>query len=130
MSIDLPAAWDAVGQAVEAVTGLNVFPFVPESLAPPAAVVTLDTITFDNTKQRGTDRALFKVWVAVGKAHDQSAQAAIAGYASGAGTTSTALKSAIDALGPEVRCTQATIGTLNEAGQEFLAAIFDVDYVA
>lgn len=130
MSVDLPAAWLAIGEAVESVTGLNVFPFVPESLTPPAAIVTLDTITFDNTKQRGTDRALFKVWVAVGKAHDQSAQAAIAGYASGAGTTSTAVKPAIDAIGPEVRCTQATIGTLNDGGLEYLAAIFDVDYVA
>lgn len=130
MSIDVGAAWDALGQAVGEITDLNVFDFVPDSLVPPAAVVTLDTITYDNTMARGTDRALFKVWIAVGKVHDESSRDKLAGYLSGAGVTTTAVKAAVDALGPHVRCSQGTIQILGEAGQEFLAAVFDVDYVA
>lgn len=130
MSIDVGAAWDALGQAVGTITGLNVFDFVPDSLVPPAAVVTLDTITYDNTMARGTDRALFKVWIAVGKVHDESSRDKLAGYLNGAGVTTTAVKAAVDALGPQVRCSQGTIQILGEAGQEFLAAVFDVDYVA
>lgn len=129
MSMDVGAAWDALGQAVGTITGLNVFDFVPASLQPPAAVVTLQTVTYDNTKQRGTDRALFRIYVAVSSVHDESSRDALAAYLDGAGGASS-MKAAIDAVGPEVSCMKGEIQTLGEAGQEFLAAVFDVDYVA
>lgn len=130
MSINVDAAWDALGQAVGTITGLNVFDFVPDSLQPPAAVVTLDEITYDYSMKRGSDRAVFKVWIAVGKVHDQSSRDKLAGYMNSAGTTTTSVKAAVDAMGPQVRCGRGSIQVLGEAGQEFLAAVFDVDYVA
>lgn len=129
MSIDVAAAWSALGDAVGTITELNVFDFVPDSLQPPAAVVTLQEINYDNTMARGTDRALFRIYVAVSSVHDESSRDALAALLDGTGGSS-AVKAAVDAIGPEVRCMKGVIQTLGEAGQQFLAAVFDVDYVA
>lgn len=130
MALDVPAVWDQIGGAVGSITGLRVFDYVPDQLSPPAAVVTLDTVEYDASMSRGFDRAIFKIWVAVGKVSERTARDALAAYANGAGSASTSIKAAVDALGPNVRVMRTSTQTLTSGGLEYLAAVFDVDYVA
>lgn len=97
MSLDVNTAMDAIGTALGTVTGLRVFDFPPESASPPFAFVDMPTITYDHTKARGTDRAVFPVLVGVGRASDRAARDQIGAYIAGSGASS--VKAALDAAG-------------------------------
>lgn len=126
MSVDLVVARAAIGDALGTIAGLRVFPYVPDSVSPPAAIVEWDTIEYDNTMGRGTDRVTFNVTVVVGKAHDRAASIAVDTYAEG----TAAVKAALDAVGPHVRVERVRKTTIVIAAQEFASATFEVDYVA
>lgn len=130
MSLNTADARTALAAALAGIDGLEVFPFVPDSISPPAAIITLDALTYDNTKGRGTDRAAFKIFVCVGKAYDQAASDAIDAYIAGDGDATESVKAAIDAVGANVANQSVVIQTVTLASQEFLAAVFDIDYVA
>lgn len=131
MSLNLNTAMDALGTALGGVTGLRVFDFPPDSISPPAAIVAWpEGLEYDNTHARGTDRATFKVHVLVGKVSDRSARDQVNVYANGAGTASTSVKTALDAIGSGVRVERAAFSVMTVAGTDFLTVSFDVDYVA
>lgn len=130
MSIDVDVAWDAVGAAVSTVTGLRVHTYAVDQIQPPAAVVLLESVDYDYTHGRGTDRAVFKVFVCVSRAYDRVARENLSPYLSGAGAATTAIKAAVDALGPAAACTRVDVQTVTVAGAEYVAGVFDVDYVA
>jgi len=130
MAMNIVTALNAIKTALDGVAGLRTFKFIPDSISPPAAVVDLDEIIYDNTKGRGTDRATFTVTVAVGKVVDRAAHDQVAGYMSGTGAATTAIKAALDAIGPHVQVLRARKAIVMFASQEFLGATFDVDYVA
>lgn len=131
MSINVAAAMAAIGTALDGITTLNVFAYIPDSVTPPAAAVGYpDELTYDNTMQRGTDRATFPITVVVGIVHDESTVAAASAYMAGDGTVTTSVKAAVDAIGPGVRVTRALTMPLVYSGVEFLGVQFEVDYVA
>lgn len=129
VSINVAAAMDAIGTALDGISTLNVFAYIPDSVTPPAAAVGYpDEVTYDNTMARGTDRATIPVTVVVGRVHDESTATALAAYMAGTGSSS--VKAAVDAIGPGVRVTRAITIPLVYAGVEFVGAQFEVDYVA
>lgn len=130
MSLNLNTAMDAVGTALAGVTGLRVLDYPAENVAVPAAVVDWESIEYDHTHQRGTDRATLKVHVLVGRVSERSARDSLATYVNGTGGVTAAVKAAIDAIGPQVRCQRAVQQVLTMAGSDYRAATFDVDYVA
>lgn len=131
MSLNLNTAMDAIGTALAGITGLRVSDYPADSVAVPAAIVAWpDEIEYDHTHARGTDRAVFKVHVMVGKVSDRASRDAINAYTNGAGTASTSVKTALDAMGAHVRVAKATYSVMAVAGIEYLTATFDVDYVA
>lgn len=131
MALDVKAAMQAIGAALDTVTGLQVYDYPADKVVPPCAVVAFpDLIVYDETVRRGLDRARFKVWVVVSRAVDRSAADQLADLLSGAGSASTSVVAALDALGGHVRCEQAQPQELHFDGVPHWGAVLDVDYLA
>ena len=127
MAIDISAEQDAIGVAVGTITGINVHDFVPGQVHPPVAIVALpDVVEYDHTMARGKDRAVYPVYVLVGKASDASARDKLAGYMSGTGASTASVKAAVDSGGLR-RVTGAQTQIMTFAGIDYLAAVFDVE---
>lgn len=130
MSLNLNTAMDAIGTALAGITGLNVYSYIPDAVTVPAAVVGFpDEVEYDSTMARGTDRCRFQVTILVQKTNDQTARNDLAGYMNGAGTTTTAVKAALDAIGPYVRVERARVGITGVGQVDYLSATFDVDWI-
>lgn len=131
MAINLNTVMDALGTALGSVTNLRVYDYQADAIAVPAAVVGLpDELTYDNTMARGTDAATFPVHLMVGKVSDRAARDKLAGYCDGTGAASVSVKAALDALKPAARVQSVSFGTVTVGGIEYLAATFEVHYVA
>ena len=129
MSLDLNATMDAIGARLLTITGLRVFDFTTNSITPPAAVVGLPEVTYDNTKARGVDRAVFPVHVLVSKVSDKAARDKLSTYVAGTGAAS--VKAAIDGtLGGTVqhaRVATATTSYMTVGSVDYLAVTFQVE---
>lgn len=132
MSLDVNAAMDAIGAALSTISGLRVFDYPADKVTPPAAVVDLEAVDYDEATARGADRATFKVYLVVGSVVDRTSRDALHGYLNGAGTGSTSVKAAIDAIGGHrVRVMRAEKTAVTVAETLYrAAAVFDVDYIA
>jgi hypothetical protein len=130
----LAAILEAVGARLETIAGLRVFTHVPDSLAPPAALVELPRrIQFDLTAGRGADTYDLVVVVVVGRVSARGASAALAGYLDPEGPTS--IKETLDGdLGGAVDSARVesveNVGTWTFAGVEYLGAEFHIEVVA
>ena len=128
----LTDAMAELGDALQGIVGLRVFPYWVDSIEPPAAIVEFpDSYTFDETYGRGADRALVPLVVAVARVDTRSAGEQLAAYAAGAGARS--IKQAIEdhsytAL-DSARVTGIEFGALTVAGTEYLAATFTIDII-
>lgn len=132
MSLDINAAMDLMGAALGTISGLRVFDFPADQVSPPAALIDLDAVDYDAATQRNADRAQFKVYLVVGSVVDRSARDALHGYLNGAGSGTTSVKAALDAIGGHaVRVMRAEKTPITVAGVTYqAAAVFDVDYIA
>lgn len=130
MAINLNTAMDTLGTNVANVAGLRVYDFEASSGAVPAAMVLLpETLTYDNTKGRGTDHALFPVLVIVGKVSDRAARDRLAGYCDGTGGVTVSVKAALDAVAG-ARVESVTFTSVLWGGVAYLAAEFQVAFIA
>lgn len=124
MTLDLNTAMDAIGARLLTITGLRVFDYSAENIAVPAAVVSLPAITYDVTKARGVDQAVFPVHVLVSRVSDRASRDKLSAYA-------TSVKNAIDGtLGGTVqaaRVTGSTMSMMQVAGVDYLAATFEIE---
>lgn len=132
--MNVSGVMDGLGVRLATITGLRVFDFVPDSVSPPAAVVSLpEFIEYDTVMARGADRATYEVVVLVGKASDRNARDRLAAYLAGTGASS--VKTAIEAedtlggVADSSRVTEARVSVITIAAQDFLAATFLVDVV-
>lgn len=129
MAINLNTAMDALGTALDGVTVLRVSDYEASSGATPAGMVLLpDTLYYDNTMGRGTDRATFPVVVIVGKVSDRAARDRLAGFCDGTGAATVSVKAALDAI-PAARVESVTFKTVTWGGVPYLAAEFTVAYI-
>lgn len=85
---------EGLAEALSTITGLRVFDYVPDSLAPPAAVVEPIEVTFGDAMQYGLDSYTAFVLVIIGRMADRSSQNRLDVYAasSGAGSIRAALE--------------------------------------
>ena len=120
---------DELGAALERIDDLRVYPYVPDRVVPPAAVVGWPEVTYDATMRRGSDTYALTVWVLVGKADARSARDALAPYLDGAGTSSVkaAIRAGTYAACDSVRVASARVEPISIADIPYLAAIFDVE---
>lgn len=133
--MDLALIMEGIGTQLATINGLRVYDFPTGTLAIPAAVVAFpESITYDATMGRGSDRMTIPVHILVGKTSDRGSAALLNAFMSGAGTKS--VKTAIE-LDPTLggnaqttRVTEATVSFMSVADIEYLAATFDVDVLA
>lgn len=121
---------DDLGTALDTIDGLRVFDFPPKSAQPPFAFVDMpESVDFDLTLNRGSDRATFSVVVAVADVVDRAARDAIATYAAGSGASS--VKAVLEAatIGLSVRVESVTFRPVTLAQGTYAGAIFEVDVV-
>jgi hypothetical protein len=90
-------------------------------------------MNFDSTFNRGFDSATCTVLLIVGRMSEQAAQAKLDGYLAGTGSTS--VKAAIEADATlsgavqTVRVASATSGSVQVAGNDFLAYRYVLDLI-
>jgi len=77
-----------LGTALDTITGLRVFDYVPDSLSPPAAVVEPLEVDYDEAMQRGLDFYRAFILVIVGRMSDRSSQDRLDAYVTGSGASS------------------------------------------
>lgn len=117
--------------ALDTITNLRTFDNVPDSLAPPAAVVEPVEVNFDYSMQRGLDNYKAYVLVIVGRMSERSASDRLDAYLASSGASS--VKAAIEAdktLGgacSSLQVTDANPRTVTVSGVEMLAYRFGVE---
>lgn len=113
------------------ISGLRCFDYVPDGLAPPAAVVEPLEVSFDDSMRRGSDFYRAFILVIVGRMSERSANDALDGYLAGSGVTS--VKAAIEAdptLGGACSTLQVTGALPREvvvSGVDMIAYRYEVD---
>jgi len=85
---------DGLEANLETISGLRGYSEIPENPSIPAAVVTLDTIEYDQSFQKGLVLYNFSVTVIVGRFNSRSAQQNLNDYADNTGSNS--IKTAIE----------------------------------
>lgn len=130
--MDLAKVMDAVAAQLDTIPGLRVFAYPPDSLVPPAAVVSYpDTLTFDDTYGRGMDRLTLPVVVVVGRPSDRSTRDNLAVYCDGSGVAS--VKAVIEAGAyadfDTVRVASIDFDAVTIGGTDYMAALFNLDIV-
>lgn len=94
--MNLSDVMDELAARIDAIDGLRVFAYEPDTLQPPAAVVTFpESYDYDATYGRGSDRMTIPVVVMVGRASDRAARGNLSRYVDGSGAAS--LKAVIEA---------------------------------
>jgi hypothetical protein len=121
---------DAIANRLDSIDGLRVFAYPPDSVVPPAAIVTYpDDITYDATYARGMDRMTVPVVVAVGRVTDRSTRDRLGAYVDSAGAQSikAVIESGTYSAFDTVRVMSAEFDVYTIAGTDYMAAIFDLD---
>lgn len=83
-----------LGKRLSTVPQLRVAPTIPDQIHPPMAVVSLDSITYDEAFNRGLDEYRFTITVVVGRAAERSAQNNLDAYLAPTGKQS--IKTAVE----------------------------------
>ena len=78
----------AVSAALATVPGLRVADHLPEQVAPPMAVIQMETVTYHRTMQGGTSEWAFLISLIAGRMGERSAQRQIDGWLSYDGSQS------------------------------------------
>jgi hypothetical protein len=121
---------DEVADQLDTIAGLRVFAFPPDSLTPPAAIVSYpDEIVYDATYGRGMDRLTLPVVVVVGRLSDRATKGLLTDYTDGAGGGS--IKAVVEAgtytAFDTVRVTRAEFDAIRIGSTDYLAGMFDLD---
>ena len=128
--MNLADVMDEVATALEAIDNLRVFPYPPDRVEPPAAVVSWpDTYTYDETYGRGMDRLSLPVVVVVGRVSDRACREELGAYADGSGDRSVkeAVETGTYTACDTVRVESVEFDVVTIAGTDYMAALFTVD---
>ena len=116
------------------VPGLRVSETIPDSPSPPVAIISLDTVNYDQTFQRGMTEYLFVVSVLAGRVSERNAQRRLDSYIDpGSATVKTAIESDKSLGGKvfDVRVSEmSNIGAVNLGETVYLGADFSVQVYA
>jgi hypothetical protein len=129
-TLDLNAVMDAVGVRLLTIAGLRVYDFAADQVAVPAGIVGLpETIEYDSTFARGSDRVVIPVHLMVSKVSDRAGRDVLGPYIAGSGSKS--VKATLDGtLGGTVqtaRVMSTTPQTFRVSDVDYLGATFRVE---
>jgi hypothetical protein len=128
------AVMDGLGARLATIAGLRVFDYLADAIAPPAAVVAVEEIFYDQTMMRGSDSGRFLIHVMVGRASERAARDALDPYLAGFGERS--VKRAVEDGGTligawdSVRVESATVSVMTVGAVDYLTATYVVDVIA
>lgn len=100
---------DGLAKRLATIPGLRTSAVVPDQVNPPVAIVSVDSIVYDQAHARGLDEYTFNVTLVGQRISERSAQAAIDAYLAPSGSKS--IKAAIEAdrtLGGIAQTTRVT----------------------
>ena len=121
----------AIGVALDTIAGLRTFDYVPDSLAPPAAVVEPLEVDYDEAMNKGLEFYRAYILVIVGRMSDRSSQDRLDAYVTSSGASSIKAKVEADpTLGgacSTLQVTDANPRTVTVSGVEMLAYRFGVE---
>jgi hypothetical protein len=116
------------------IPGLRVAETIPDQPNPPMAVISLETVNYDQTFQRGMTEYIFTVSVLAGRVSERTAQARLDSYIDpGSATVKTAIESDKSLGGKvfDVRVSEmSNIGAVNLGETVYLGADFRVEVFA
>jgi hypothetical protein len=128
-AINLASTMDAIAQTLlSAGVVTKAYGWPNSGATPVSAIVSYpDEIEFDAVFGRGSDKAVFPVYIVCGAVHERSSRDVVSGYITGA----TGVKDALDGnLGGAVqtcRVTDCRVDKITLAGVEYLAARFELE---
>jgi hypothetical protein len=129
--MDVAAVMDQVAAQLDTIAGLRVFAYPPDSLTPPAAVVSYpDEGIFDESYGRGMDRLTLPVVLVIGRVSDRASRTELAAYCNGSGARS--VKAVVEAGAAytafhSVRVISFEVEAVTIGGADHIAATFDLD---
>ena len=116
------------------IPGLRVAETIPDQPNPPMAVISLETVNYDQTFQRGMSEYVFTVSVLAGRVSERNAQRRLDSYIDpGSATIKTAIESdkSLGSAVFDVRVTEmSNIGAVNLGETIYLGADFTVNVYA
>jgi hypothetical protein len=116
------------------ISGLRVSETIPDQPNPPMAVISLETVNYDQTFQRGMSEYQFTVSVLAGRVSERNAQARLDSYIDpGSATIKNAIESDRSLGGKvfDVRVSEmSNIGAVNLGETVYLGADFSVQVYA
>lgn len=110
----------------------RVFAWPEEAVPAPAVVIGYpETIEFDMTFGRGSDKATFPIWFLAGKVIGRATRDAISAIVTGATATKNVLDGplTVGANTASVRVTECRIETVTVGTVQYLAARFDTEVI-
>lgn len=121
--MNLNDVMDEVGQAMESITGLRVFPFPGASITPPAGYVSYpQSVDYDETYGRGVDQITdLSIVLLAGDVYTKQARDLVAEWASGNGPKS--VKKAIESW-PWSSCDDVTITSCEFDGETISGVLY------
>lgn len=128
--MNLGEVMDEIGDQLDTIAGLRVYRYPPDSVQPPAAVVTYpESYEFDSTYNRGMDRLTLPVILMVGKVSDRKSRDRLGAYLNGSGASS--VKQVLEAGSytafDTARVQAAEFDIVSMAGVEHVAATVTID---
>tara|TARA_R100001163_G_C5067744_1_gene207135 strand:- start:4676 stop:5083 length:408 start_codon:yes stop_codon:yes gene_type:complete len=127
---------NGIGTALESVSSLMVYKYVPDSIEPPTAIVgVMETVDYDLTESRGADRYTIPVFLYVSRVDAQDSQETLDSYlaSSGASSVKTKIESDITLGGvaQSVRVVEAdNYGVYSINNIDYLGVEFTVEVIA
>lgn len=123
-----------IAENLATITGLRTAPVMPDNPSPPIAIVTPDSISYDDTFHRGMQTYTFTVIVLVGRVAERSAQNAMDAFCSSTGASSIKLAiesdKTLDGKVFDLRVTDMrayatiSVGEVNYLAAEFLVLCY------
>lgn len=115
---------------LDTIAGLRCHKGPPDSITPPVGVLVLpDSIDFDQTYGRGSDRITWPLLVVVARITDRTVLRDIGAYCDGSGASS--VKAVLEAGAytafDTLRVTRVEFDVLNWQNVDYQAAIFELD---
>jgi hypothetical protein len=116
------------------ISGLRTAAEIPDLPNPPIAVVSLDSVTYDQAYAKGMTNYTFTITVIVGRSAEREAQRKLDGYISpGANSVKNAIESDKTLGGYAYDCrvvSMNSVGSLTISDTTYLAADFTVTVIA
>jgi hypothetical protein len=124
----------ALATNLATISGLRTAAEIPDLPNPPIAVVSLDSVTYDQAYAKGMTNYTFTITVIVGRSAEREAQRKLDGYISpGANSVKNAIESNKTLGGYAYDCrvvSMNSVGSLTISDTTYLAADFTVTVIA